>query len=230
MKKTQPKGVWMEAAPMVFPVRYVSEGTAIQTTSRGLSSEGIAVRSLIPPRIGARVSLALYLPGNPKPEVAVGVVSAATRARPVPAGFWVRFTAIDTAARERITALVIDKAREMRDSRPDRGFQRFHTKFTVRFRTAREFVREHTENISRGGVFIQTQSPPQVDEVITVQLELPDGGPPATSSGIVMHRVSVDEAEQNGLIPGIGVQFLDADDQFRQRIDRYIEHLSAPSA
>ena len=49
----------MEAAPMVFPVRYVSEGAAIQTTSRGLSSEGVAVRSLIPPRIGARVSLAV---------------------------------------------------------------------------------------------------------------------------------------------------------------------------
>src|SRR5438874_1214936 len=75
----------MEAAPMVFPVRYVSEGAAIQTTSRGISSEGIAVRSLIPPRVGARVSLALYLPGNSKPEVAVGVVSAATPARPASA-------------------------------------------------------------------------------------------------------------------------------------------------
>src|SRR5437868_10800176 len=219
----------MEAAPMVFPVRYVSEGAAIQTTSRGISSEGVAVRSLIPPRVGARVSLALYLPGNSKPEVAVGVVSAATRARPVPAGFWVQFVAIDTAARERITALVIDKARELRET-PARGFRRYHTQFTVRFRTAREFVREHTENISRGGVFIQTESSPQVDEVITVQLELPDGGPSATSSGIVMHRVTVAEGEQNGLIPGIGVQFLDADDHFRDRIDRYIERLSAAKA
>jgi len=220
----------LEAAAIVFPVRYVAEGAAIQTTTRGLSSEGVAVRSLIPPRVGARVSLALYLPGNPKPEVAVGIVSAATRARPVPAGFWVQFTAIDTAARERITAIVIDKAREMRDTRSDRGFQRFHTQFTVRFRTAREFVREHAENISRGGLFIQTQTPPQVDEVITVQLELPDGGAPATTSGLVMHRVTVAEAEQNGLVPGIGVQFLDADDQFRERIDQYVEHLSAASA
>jgi uncharacterized protein (TIGR02266 family) len=220
----------MEAAPMVFPVRYVSEGAAIQTTSRGLSSEGVAVRSLIPPRIGARVSLALYLPGNPKPEVAVGIVSAATRARPVPAGFWVQFTAIDTAARERIAALVIDKAREMRDARSGRGFQRFHTQFTVRFRTAREFVREHAENISRGGLFIQTQTPPQVDEVITVQLELPDGGPPATTSGLVMHRVTVAEAEQQGVVPGIGVQFLDADDEFRDRIDRYVAQLSVATA
>jgi hypothetical protein len=63
-----------------------------------------------------------------------------------------------------------------------------------------------------------------------VQLELPDGGPVAVTSGLVMHRVTVAEAEQQGLVPGIGVQFLDADDQFRERIDRYLEQLSAASA
>jgi len=220
----------MEAAPMVFPVRYVSEGAAVQTTSRGLSGEGIAVRSLVPPRVGARVSLALYLPGNPKPEVAVGVVAASARDRPVPAGFWVQFTAIDVAARERITALVADKSRRARERRDARGFQRFHTQFTVRFRTAREFVREHAQNISRGGVFIQPRTPPQLDEVITVQLELPDGGAAATASGLVMHRVTPEEAEQQGIVPGIGVQFLDADDQFRERIDRYVEQLRFASA
>ncbi len=220
----------MEAAPMVFPVRYVSEGAAIQTTSRGLSGEGIAVRSLVPPRVGARVSLALYLPGNPKPEVAVGVVAASARDRPVPAGFWVQFTAIDVAARERITALVAEKARRARELRAPRGFQRFHTQFTVHFRTAREFVREHAQNISRGGVFIQTGTPPQVDEVITVQLELPDGGAPATTTGLVMHRVTPEEAEQQGIVPGIGVQFLDADDRFRERIDRYIGQVGSASA
>jgi uncharacterized protein (TIGR02266 family) len=220
----------MEAAPMVFPVRYVSEGAAIQTTSRGLSGEGIGLRSLVPPRLGARVSLALYLPGNPKPEVAVGVVAASARDRPVPAGFWVQFVAIDTAARERITALVVEKARRSRELRDARGFQRFHTQFTVRFRTAREFVREHAQNISRGGVFIQTGTPPPLDEVITVQLELPDGGAPATTSGLVMHRVTPEEAEQQGIVPGIGVQFLEADDHFRERIDQYVGQLGSASA
>jgi len=211
----------VEAAPMVFPVRYVSEGAAIQTTSRGLSGEGIAVRSLVPPSVGARVSMALYLPGNSKPEVAVGVVAASTHDRPVPAGFWVQFTAIDVAARERIAALVVEKARKARELRDARGFQRFHTQFTVR---------EHAQNISRGGMFIQTRTPPPLDEVITVQLELPDGGSPATTSGLVMHRVTEDEGEQQGIVPGIGVQFLDADDQFRDRIDRYVEQLRTPSA
>jgi uncharacterized protein (TIGR02266 family) len=217
----------VEAAPIVFPVRYVAEGSAIQTTSRGLSGEGIAVRSLVPPRVGARVSMALYLPGNAKPEVAVGVVAASTRDRPVPAGFWVQFTAIDAAARERITALVVEKARRARELRAPRGCPRFHTQFTVRFRTAREFSREHAKNISRGGIFIQTATPPEIDEVISVQLELPDGGPPATTSGLVMHRVTEEDAVRDGTVPGAGVQFLDADDRFRERIDAYVEQLGS---
>ena len=143
---------------------------------------------------------------------------------------FLHFTAIDVAARERIAALVVETARKARELRDARGFQRFHTQFTVRFRTAREFVREHAQNISRGGMFIQTRTPPQLDDVIAVQLQLPDGGAPATTSGLVMHRVTEDEAEQQGIVPGIGVQFLDADDQFRDRIDRYVEKLKAPSA
>src|SRR5882762_4343345 len=118
-------------------------------------------------------------------------------------------------------------ARALRDAR---GFQRYHSQFTVRFRTAREFVREHAQNISRGGVFIQTRTPPEVDEVITVQLELPDGGPSATTSGLVMHRVTEGEAAEQGIVPGIGVQFLDADDRFRDHIDRYLAKLGVAPA
>jgi hypothetical protein len=45
-----------------------------------------------------------------------------------------------------------------------------------------------------------------------------------------MHRVTAEEAEQQGIIPGIGVQFLEADDHFRERIDRYVDQLGSPSA
>ena len=37
----------MPSTNFVFPVRYVSEGVAVQTTSRELSPLGIAVRSLL---------------------------------------------------------------------------------------------------------------------------------------------------------------------------------------
>ena len=67
----------MPSANFVFPVRYVSEGVAVQSTSRELSPLGIAVRSLAPPQVGARVSMALYLPNTSVPEVAIGRVAKA---------------------------------------------------------------------------------------------------------------------------------------------------------
>src|SRR2546427_12310359 len=76
------------SATLVFPVRYVSEGVAIQTTSRELSALGIAVRSLAPPQVGARVSMALYLPNTAVPEVAIARVARAKAGAPREAGVW----------------------------------------------------------------------------------------------------------------------------------------------
>src|SRR3954451_14200299 len=86
-------------APLVFPVRYVSEGVAVQTTSRELSALGIAVRSLAPPQVGARVSMAMYLPNTAVPEVAVGRVSRSRASSPAESGFWADFIVVDPQAR-----------------------------------------------------------------------------------------------------------------------------------
>src|SRR3954464_8142402 len=96
----------MPAASFVFPVRYVSEGVAVQTTSRELSALGIAVRSLAPPQVGARVSMALYLPNTAIPEVAIGRVSTARSGTPSEAGFWADFMVVDPNARMRISSLL----------------------------------------------------------------------------------------------------------------------------
>jgi hypothetical protein len=42
-----------------------------------------------------------------------------------------------------------------------------------------------------------------------------------TSAGIVVHR----QLPGNGKEAGVGVQFVDASDAFRDRIDRYIDSL-----
>ena len=91
---------------IVFPVRYVADGVASQTTSRELSSLGIAVRSLAPPQVGARVSMALYLPLTAVPEVAIGRVSRSRAGTPADAGFWADFLVVDPQARMRISTLL----------------------------------------------------------------------------------------------------------------------------
>ncbi len=48
---------------MAFPVRFVSQGQSVQTTSRDLDEGSVFVRCVEPPEIGERVALRLYLAG-----------------------------------------------------------------------------------------------------------------------------------------------------------------------
>jgi len=209
----------MQQPSVVFPVRYVSDGVAVQTTSSELSPLGIAVRSLAPPPVGARVSMALYLPNTAIPEVAIGRVARTQSGKPQDSGFWADFIVVDPQARMRISHLLAD-----RDEKEGqyRIFQRVEVKLEVRFRTASEFVREHALNLSRGGIFIRSEQPDAVDTLVEVEIHLPDGGAPVSSAGIVVHR----QLAAPGKVPGVGVQFVDASDSFRERIDRYMDSLA----
>ena len=208
----------MPSTNFVFPVRYVSEGVAVQTTSRELSPLGIAVRSLAPPQVGARVSMALYLPNIAVPEVAIGRVARAKAGAPGDAGFWADFIVVDPQARMRISHLLSDRDQ---DDGNQRGFPRHAVTLAVRFRSARDFVLEHASNISRGGIFIQTDDPPPLETVVQVEVNLPDNPAPVTTNGIVVHR----QLAVGGKMPGVGVQFVDSGDDFRERIDRYMDSL-----
>lgn len=234
----------MNSSPFVFPVRFVAEGHAVQTTSRALSDEEIDVRCLRPPHVGARVSMALYLPGASQPEVAVGLVCNTHEASegPTKAGFRARFLAVHPDARARIIALLTkqltqkalpepgDSSEQPGPGREGRAFPRFPVRFRVRFLTPFDFVSEYANNISAGGVYIETRTPPEMQSTVSVVLELPDLGPPISAIALVVHRVTVAGSQVSGEPPGCGVQFIDTSDGFRDRIDRYIDQLIAAPA
>lgn len=106
-----------------------------------------------------------------------------------------------------------------------RAFRRLEARFAVRFASLRDFVLEYAANISAGGVFVRTDQPPELEAVVEVSLELPGEGPPARAKAVVVHRVTPEEARARNLIAGAGVQFIDADDAFRERIDQALEHI-----
>jgi len=74
-------------------------------------------------------------------------------------------------------------------------------------------------------VFVQTENPPELHAVVTVTMELPDGGKPVEAKGVVVHRVSAQDAKARNTPTGAGVQFVDSTDEFRERIDRAIEFI-----
>src|SRR5438105_14641975 len=62
----------------VIPVRYVSEGAIVQTTSTALSKDLIHVRSVRPPRTGLAIGLQLYFPNVRDVVRSIGLVSETT--------------------------------------------------------------------------------------------------------------------------------------------------------
>ncbi len=83
-------------------------------------------------------------------------------------------------------------------------------------------VAEHQQ----GGIFIATESPPALREIVDLSVELPDGKPPVKTHAEVVHRVTAEDARSTGAVAGAGLQFLDADDDFRERLDACIEALA----
>ncbi|HEX4386652.1 MAG TPA: PilZ domain-containing protein [Myxococcales bacterium] len=198
----------MSASNFVFPVRYVSEGISVQSTSRELSALGIAVRSLAPPHVGARVTLALYLPNAGAPEVVIARVARSKAAVVGEAGFWADFLVVDPQARLRIARLLSDHSAQ---GGQQRAFPRIAARFPLKVRKAEAVISNEAVNVSRSGVFVRTQTPPAVNTPVEVEFQLPEGA--VTTKGIVVHKQE----------SGVGIQFVDATDEFRERVDRYTQ-------
>jgi uncharacterized protein (TIGR02266 family) len=225
----------MHRVPIVFPVRFATRNAAVQTTTRELSAEGVFVRCLEPPPRGTPIAMKLYLPGK-RDGMSVEAVIAEVTPPGSEAGFWAEFTGLSAhdrgelleqlARRERaaaskpIGAIQVQPMAAGDDSR--RAFPRIAARFAVRFATVQDFVLEYAANISAGGVFVHSLDPPPLKSIVRVEMELPGGGGTVPARGVVVHRVDRAEAEAKGTLPGMGVQFIDSDDEFRSKIDAAI--------
>jgi uncharacterized protein (TIGR02266 family) len=207
--------------PYVVPVRFAVGTQVVQATTGVLGVECAFVRCLVPPRPGERISMRLYLPDGAPLRLSAKV--RARTGRESGMGFWADFES-DRSARGRIAqalGLVAQTARPI----DRRATARYAARFAVRFGTVDEFKREYATNISAGGLFIRTEAPPDMSSVIDVVLELP-GGDPVEGKALVVHRISAEDAARLNVEPGAGVQFVEGDDKFRERIDRFVAELA----
>jgi uncharacterized protein (TIGR02266 family) len=100
----------------------------------------------------------------------------------------------------------------------NRRDRRYQVALEVEFRTDDELAREHAINISRGGLFVRTQLRPELDTVVLVTVQLPNGEKIQGEALVVHHR----EGEEEG---GLGLAFVSEDRAFSDRLDRYLAEL-----
>jgi uncharacterized protein (TIGR02266 family) len=225
--------------PLVAPVRFSGGGLSMQTTISRISSQGMFVRSLVSPKQGSHLSLVVSLPGSARPVDVKGTVGARPPEAGKDPGFWVGFDELSPEARAFLDVLLRSKgmagvrrapppAPAVAPPRADEGraWPRVPARLRVGWTSSKDFLSAYSKNISRGGIFIATDDPPALREVVELSVELPDGKPPVKSHAEVVHCVSVAQARATGTVAGAGLQFLDASDDFRERLDACIEALS----
>jgi uncharacterized protein (TIGR02266 family) len=85
-----------------------------------------------------------------------------------------------------------------------------------------QFVKLYTNNISRGGFFIQTDSPPPNQTDLEIRINLPRGHLLSLQAKVV-HFLSPEQAEVEGKKPGMGVKFETLSGEQERHIQALIE-------
>ena len=105
----------------------------------------------------------------------------------------------------------------------------------VRFKSSDAFLQEYTQNISFGGMFIQTTAQPEPRSRVELTIELPESGEEVKVIAEVVHVVNPEKANMlNGdAVPGVGIQFVEFIGAGEQKIKDFVKMLletSGPSA
>ena len=84
-----------------------------------------------------------------------------------------------------------------------------------------------TGNLNRGGLYLRTDQPARLKELIEPEVDLGDGGPPLDAVAVVRHRLTPDEALHLGNTPGMGVQWFGMAQRAKARWEAFADRLAA---
>jgi uncharacterized protein (TIGR02266 family) len=114
---------------------------------------------------------------------------------------------------------------EDKGSQPVRKSERLQHELLVAYRTVDGFITDWAVNISRGGMFINTRNPLSVGSIVRLIVSLPDAAFPFDLTGRVI-RVHPHDPNSD-TAPGMGIEFVDVDEDKRARLERFVDRLRA---
>jgi type IV pilus assembly protein PilZ len=96
----------------------------------------------------------------------------------------------------------------------------------VDYKTVDELFSEFARNINEGGMFIETETPPEVGAPVALQFRIPGSEEPIHVMGRVVRASLGDHREP----PGMGIEFDNLDAQSRELINQLIRSLRVGAA
>lgn len=100
---------------------------------------------------------------------------------------------------------------------------RYSIRFPVQLAHGKRVLSLLTADVSYGGVFLCTDSPLPLMQLVGVHLVLPIGDRALKAHGMTVHVVKPDNAD--GRVPGLGVQFYALDHTTRDSWDAFVRHV-----
>jgi uncharacterized protein (TIGR02266 family) len=110
-------------------------------------------------------------------------------------------------------------------AKTQRAYPRVAARLEVRYYHREHFLKDYTETISQGGIFIATSEPFERDAEIQVELLIPDLATVLPVTGRVAYRLDEKEAAALGTTPGIGVQITAMDPKTDETLRAYVQRL-----
>lgn len=109
------------------------------------------------------------------------------------------------------------------DSSNKRRSERLQHELLVAYRTVDGFITDWATNISKGGVFINSRTPLPVGTTVRLIVSLPDTAFPFDLTGKVTRVIDLGNSLNEA--PGMGLEFMDVDEDKRARIERFVDKL-----
>jgi type IV pilus assembly protein PilZ len=91
----------------------------------------------------------------------------------------------------------------------------------VDYKTVDELFSEFARNINEGGLFIETETPPEIGAKVALQFSIPGSDEPLQVMGRVVRASPGDCGEP----PGMGIEFENLDSQSQELIDELVRNL-----
>lgn len=109
------------------------------------------------------------------------------------------------------------------DGANKRKSERLENELPVAYRSVDGFITDWVTNISKGGLFINSRQPLPQGTTVRLIIQLPDAPFPFDLTGRVVRVIEADNPGAEA--PGMGVEFVDIDEDKRARIEKFVEKL-----
>src|SRR5215472_18732072 len=100
----------------------------------------------------------------------------------------------------------------------DRRQPRLPITLEVSYRTAGAFLVSYSMNLSKGGIFLETQTPLEPGEHVSLKFDVPGEGPLEVEGVVAWVRSN----DPSGLPNGMGIQFAELDARYGSVIDEMV--------